>query len=108
MIKNYLRIAFRNFWKNKTFSAINIFGLTIGLTSCLLIALYIRHELSYDAAQQKGDRIARVIMEYRFDGSGASNKGNFTSTKVAPALKKNFPEVLSAVRMTKYSRVVGL
>jgi len=108
MIKNYLRIAFRNFWKNKTFSAINIFGLTIGLTSCLLIALYIQHELSYDAAQQKGDRIVRVIMEYRFDGSGASNKGNFTSTKVAPTFRKNFPEVLSAVRMTKYSRVVGL
>ena len=68
MIKNYFKTAFRNFWKNKTSSAINIFGLTIGMTSCLLIALYIQHELSYDNFEQKGNRISRVIMEYKFDG----------------------------------------
>ncbi|HMH22359.1 MAG TPA: ABC transporter permease, partial [Puia sp.] len=107
MLKNYLRIALRNFWKNKTFSAINIFGLTIGLTSCLLIALYIRNELSYDQFQGKGDRIARVIMEYRFDGSGSSNKGNFTSTKVAPTFKRTFPEIVSAVRMSNSRQIVG-
>jgi putative ABC transport system permease protein len=46
MIKNYFRTAFRHLWKNKASSAINIFGLTIGLTCCLLIATYIQHELS--------------------------------------------------------------
>jgi len=107
MFKNYFKIAFRNFWKNKTSSAVNVFGLSIGLSSCLLIALYIRHELSYDDFQRKGPRVARVIMEYRFDGGGSSNKGNFTSTKVGPAFQRNFPEVVSTVRMRDYNRIVG-
>ncbi len=104
MIKHYFKIALRNLWKKKIFSVINLTGLSIGLTSCLLITLYIQHELSYDQFQNKGDRIARVIMEYSF--GGASQKGNFTSTKVAPSFKRNFPEVETAVRMTKRSRVI--
>ena len=99
MIKNWLLTALRNLRKNKTASAINIFGLTVGLSSCLLIALFIRHELSYDDFELKGNRIARVIMEYRFDGGGEMQSGNFTSTKVAPTFCRTFPEVESAVRM---------
>ena len=91
MIKNYLKTAWRNLWKHKTFSAINLFGLTVGLTCCLLIALYIQHEVSYDNFELKRHRIARVIMEYQFAGSNASTKGNFTSVRVAPVLKQNFP-----------------
>jgi putative ABC transport system permease protein len=105
MLTNYFKIIFRNFWKNKTFSAINIFGLGIGLTSCLLIALYIQHELSYDNFQKNGDRIARVIMEYKF-GVGESKKANFTSVRVASVFKRTFPEVESAVKMVQYERVV--
>jgi len=100
MLKNYFKVAFRGLWKNKFSSFINIFGLSIGLSSCLLIGLYIRHELSYDKFQQKGDRIARIIMEYKFDGAGESKAGNFTSTKVAPTFKRVFPEVENAVRMS--------
>ena len=107
MLKNYFKTAFRNFWKNKTFSAINIFGLTIGMTSCLLIALYIRHETSYDDFELKGSRIARVIMGYKFDGDNELRKGNFTSVRVAPVFKKTFPEVETAVRMFKSEKVVG-
>ena len=106
MINHYLKIAFRNLVKNKLASFINLFGLTIGLTGCLLIALYIRHELSYDQFQKKGNRIVRVIMEYRFDGSGQSSKGNYTSVRVAKVFKNTFPEVESALIMTKKSRVV--
>lgn len=106
MFKNYLKTAWRNFRKNKISSAINIFGLTAGLTCCLLIALYIQHELSYDKFQSNGDRIARVIMEYSFNGSSESNKVNFTSVRVAPVFKRNFPEVQSGVKMVKYERVV--
>lgn len=106
MIKNYFKTAFRNLWKNKTTSFINIFGLTIGLCSCLLIGLYIQHELNYDKFQTKGDRIARVIMEYKFDGGAEMKKGNFTSARVAPVFKQTFPEIESAVRMINYSRVV--
>jgi len=106
MFKNYLKTALRHLWKNKTSSAINIVGLTVGLTCCLLIALYIRHELSYDNFEKKGKRIARVIMEYQFAGSSASTKGNFTSVRVAPVLKRNFPEVESSIKMTRYERVI--
>jgi len=106
MIKNYFKTAWRNLWKNKTSSAINVFGLTIGLTCCLLIALYIQHELSYDDFERKGKRIARVIMEYQFAGSSASTKGNFTSVRVAAVFPRTFPEVESAVKMVEYSKVV--
>src|SRR3978361_1984472 len=106
MLKSYFKIAFRNLWKNKTASFINIFGLTIGLCSCLLIGLYIQHELSFDGFQQKGDRIARVIMAYKFDGGTEMKKGNFTSARVAPVFKQTFPEIESAVRMTSSIRVV--
>jgi putative ABC transport system permease protein len=106
VIKNYFITAFRNYWKNKTASAINLFGLTIGLTSCLLIGLYIKHEWSYDSFQTKSHRIARVIMEYSFSGGSESKKGNFTSTRVAKVFKTQFPEVESAVKMVKYDQVV--
>jgi len=70
MIRNWLLSAIRSFRKNKTAAVINVFGLTVGLSSCLLIALFIRHELSYDDFERKGPRIVRCIMEYRFDGAG--------------------------------------
>ena len=106
MFRNFFITAWRNLWKNKTFSAINIFGLTIGLTCCLLIALYIQHELSYDDFEINGNRIARVIMEYNFAGSSAGNKGNYTSVRVASVFKRTFPEVESAVKMKEYERVI--
>ncbi len=48
MIKNYFKIAFRNLWRNKAFTAINIFGLAIGIATCLVIMLFVQNELSYD------------------------------------------------------------
>ncbi|MBN9382035.1 MAG: ABC transporter permease [Chitinophagaceae bacterium] len=106
MLKNLIVTALRNFRKNWASFFINVFGLTVGLTSCLLIALYIKHEVSYDQFQLKGSRIARVIMEYHFDGAGDTPKGNYTSTKVAPVFVRNFPEVQSAVRMYNPDKVV--
>lgn len=100
MIINNLKVTIRSLWKNKVSSAINLFGLTVGLTSCLLISLYIRHEASFDSFQKNGNRIARVIMEYGFDGSPESKRGNFTSTKVAPEFSRTFPEVQYGIRMT--------
>ncbi|MEI9908190.1 MAG: ABC transporter permease [Bacteroidota bacterium] len=105
MIKNYFKIAWRSLWKNKTASLINIAGLSVGLTCCLLMVLYMQHELSYDKFQEKGDRIVRVIMEYSFSGSPVT-KGNFTSTKVFPSFKRNFPEVEDGVRMSDPDRLV--
>src|ERR1700743_34408 len=106
MLRNWFLTAFRSLRKNKTATAINIFGLTIGLSSCLLIALFIRHELSYDDFEVKGPRIARVIMEYKFDGGGEFQRGNFTSTKVATTFKQIFPEVEASVRMFEMDKIV--
>jgi putative ABC transport system permease protein len=106
MLKNYFKIAFRNLWKNKAAAFINVFGLSIGLCSCLLIGIYLREELNYDNFEANGDRIVRVIMGYKFNGGAEEKKGNFTSVRVAPVFKQNFPEIESAVRMTEYKRVV--
>ena len=106
MIRSYILIATRNLIKNGFSSVIILLGLSIGLCSCLLIGMYIRNELNYDRFQVNGDRIFRVIMEYAFDGSPESKKGNFTSMKVAPVLIRNFPEVQEAIRMDKYPTVV--
>ena len=61
MIKNYIKIAFRNLARNKAFSFINIFGLAVGLATCLLIMLYIFDESSYDKHHKDGDRIFRIV-----------------------------------------------
>ncbi len=106
MIRNYFLVAVRNLFKNKSASFINILGLTIGLCSCLLIGIYILNELNYDRFEKNGNRIFRVIMEYSFDGGTASKKGNFTSMKVAPTMKKKFPEVQNAVRMIQIPSVI--
>ena len=106
MLKNYFLVALRNLLKNKSASFINVLGLTIGLCSCILIGLYIQHELRYDAFEKKGNRISRVIMEYSFDGASVSKKGNFTSMKVAPMLRRKFPEVENAVRMYQRARII--
>ncbi len=104
MIRNYFKTAWRNLLRNKGFSLINILGLAAGLTCCLLLTLYLQHELSYDRFHGKGDRMVRVIMEYKVGDSG--HKGNFTSTKVFPEFKRQFPEVVSGVRLSGTDRIV--
>ncbi|MEO6838259.1 MAG: ABC transporter permease, partial [Ginsengibacter sp.] len=89
MFRNYLKTAFRNLRKNKLYSAINIFGLTIGLAACLLIGVYIIHELSYDKFNANADRIVRLTMEY--GQAGTVNKVATTGTEPGPAFKRNFP-----------------
>ncbi len=104
MIRNYFKTAWRNLMRNKGFSSINILGLAAGFTCCLLLTLYLQHELSYDRFHTKADRLVRVIMEYKAGDFG--HKGNFTSTKVFPEFKRQFPEVVSGVRLSSTDRIV--
>ncbi|MFN8346334.1 MAG: ABC transporter permease [Spirosomataceae bacterium] len=97
MIRNYLKTTLRNLWKHKAFTLINVFGLATGLTACLLIALFIQHELSFDRFHQKGDRIVRAVMDYKVESR--SNKTVVTGTKVGPAFRRDFPEVENFVRV---------
>ena len=91
MFKNYLKTAFRNLGKNKLYSGINIIGLTAGLAACLLIGVFINHELSYDKFNTQADRIVRVTMEY--NNAGTVNTTATTGTKVGPQFKRTFPAV---------------
>ncbi|HMK17723.1 MAG TPA: FtsX-like permease family protein [Chitinophagaceae bacterium] len=91
MFKNYLKTAFRNLGKNKLYSGINIIGLTIGLAACLLIGVFINHELSYDKFNANAERIVRATMEYK--RAETVNTTATTGTKVGPQFKRTFPAV---------------
>ena len=68
MIKNYFKIAWRNLMKNKIFSFINMFGLSIGLTCCMLITLYIYHETSYDSYHKNIKQLYQLGTTFIKDG----------------------------------------
>ncbi len=105
MLKSYLKIAFRKLKKNKLYSFVNITGLTVGIVSCMLIGIYIVHELSYDRFHANADRIVRVTSE-RNVGSDI-RKYAVTGTKVGPQLKRVFPAVEAFTRTIKYSLIVA-
>ena len=105
MIKNYFKTAWRSLWKNKTFSAINIFGLSMGIAAFLLIVNYLRFEYSYDDAHTKKDRIFRLPMVIS-EKDGKEQTFAFTYPAVAPALKQDFPEILEAVRFRRQGGIV--
>ncbi|HTI92806.1 MAG TPA: ABC transporter permease [Puia sp.] len=102
MLKNYITIALRNLRRNKLFSAINIFGLALGLATCLVILLFVQHELSYDRYNEKADQIVRVIIKGVMQG-GELKEGN-VMPPVAQTMKKDFPEVLDATRLRNMGR----
>jgi putative ABC transport system permease protein len=96
MIKNYLKTAFRSLLKNKGFTAINVLGLALGLTTCLLIVFYVFDELSYDRYNTKADRIYRVNEDIKFAGN--TNIVAQSPAPLADALKNDFPQVEQVVR----------
>ncbi|GAB3175608.1 ABC transporter permease [Telluribacter humicola] len=97
MLTNYFKIAWRNLWGQKVFSFINIIGLTVGLTCCFLIGLFVRHELSYDKFQERFDRIYRVTYLPRF--AGLEQPLALTPPPVSPLLAETFSEVETSARM---------
>ncbi|MEO5592632.1 MAG: ABC transporter permease [Chitinophagaceae bacterium] len=78
MFKNYFTTAFRNFWRNKIFSLINVFGLAIGISSALVIFLIVHYEFSFDKFEKDSGRIYRVVMD-------AKNNGNDIHGAALPA-----------------------
>jgi len=97
MIKNYLKIAWRNIAKNKIFSFINIAGLAIGLACFSLIALYVADELSYDRYHEKANRIYRVDSDILFGST--EQKLAVCSDPMGATLKKDYPQVEQYVRL---------
>lgn len=96
MLKNYFTIAFRNLKKQRFYTLINIMGLAIGIASCLVILMYITHELSYDKHHEAADRIYRVNCEIKF-GANHMNLA-VAPAPLADALRTDFPEVEHSAR----------
>src|SRR5580700_1316930 len=73
MLKNYLLVALRNFWRNKTFALINILGLAIGICASLVIFLVVDYDFSFDHFEKDRGRIYRVVEEYTSDNGVTSH-----------------------------------
>ncbi|RAJ99775.1 putative permease [Larkinella arboricola] len=94
MIRNYLKIAWRNIAHNKSFSTINILGLSLGMACSLLIGLWIQDELSVDAYHANGPQLYNVMERQFYDGKVEAGSG--TPGLLADELKKEFPEIAYA------------
>jgi len=104
MIRNYIKIAFRNLWRHKSFSFINIVGLAVGMTAFLLIFMYVRFELSYDRFHAKADQVYRLNVDIK--SANDLMKEPWSSAPMGPALKADFPEIVESTRLFPYSTIV--
>lgn len=105
MVKNYLKIAWRNLIKNKSYSAINIGGLAIGIAACLLILQYVTFELSYEGFQTKKDRIYRVQQD-RYDNGKLSTQWAAGAFAVGNSFKEAIPEIEAYVKVKEAGDII--
>lgn len=99
MLRSYMKTSWRNLLRYKVYSAINLFGLAIGIACTLLIFLWIQDELSYDRFYENSDRIFRVITESQSDGN--INRIALTPAPLASSLTDDFPDIIEAVTVDK-------
>ncbi|MCI0696534.1 ABC transporter permease [candidate division KSB1 bacterium] len=98
MFKNYLKIALRNLLKHKGYSFINIFGLAVGLTCCILILLFVQDELSFDRFHRNAGRLYRLNKVFT-PQTGGSELHAISSGQMGPAMVQDYPEVEQCVRL---------
>lgn len=98
MLRNHISLAFRTLKNNGNYTLLNLGGLVIGLTSCLLIVLYISHELSFDGFHTKKDRIYRI--NYDVTMGGVQTISPSVPVFVGPHLKNMFPEIEETARFS--------
>jgi putative ABC transport system permease protein len=106
MFKNYIKMAFRNIKRHLGYSFINIFGLAVGMTVCLLMLMYVVNEISYDDFHEKRDRIYRLTCDWGTEGSKMKFAG--TMPAFAPALNAEIPEIEVAARIRHNSEMIIL
>ncbi len=99
MIWNYLLSGFRNLWRNRLFSSINILGLSLGIASVLMVALYLRYELTFDRHNENADRIYRIVRD-RTDENGDATFVPSSSTGV---VDEWFPQLQGVEAYTRYA-----
>ena len=99
MFKNYFKVAVRNLMAKKGYSALNIFGLSIGMAGCLLIFQYVAFEYSFDSFHENGPHIYRVLQSYAREGEQMEPGHSFTAQALAPALDEGVPEIDEITRV---------
>ena len=104
MYKNYLIVALRNLLKKKAYSAINIFGLGLGIACCMLIFIYVEYERSFDNYHSNGDRIYRFI--HGFKGEDHSSFWVWNNAPIGRALADNFPEIDKVLQFSGRSDIL--
>jgi putative ABC transport system permease protein len=97
MIKNYFKTAWRNLWRNKIYSSINIIGLAIGMAACIIILLFVSYERSFDNFNKKN--IYRLNEVQKFEGMVAAQKVALSMFPMAPTLKAEFPQIKNYTRI---------
>src|SRR5678809_554843 len=107
MIRNYLKVALRYLLRNKGYTAINILGLAIGISCCVLIMLFVRSEFSYDKFHSKSDRIYRAwVREHNKDMDDIIDI--VTPLPLAGALQGSFPDIESTCRVYSFGPLVKI
>jgi len=101
MLKNYFKVALRYLLRYKEYTAINVFGLAVGVASCTLIMLFVRSEFNYDRFHKKADRIYRAWQHNKYEGHDFISVN--TSLPMAAAIQSSFPEVESTCRVYNFN-----
>jgi len=104
MFRNYLKVAIRYLRAHKGYSFINILGLAVGITSCVLIMLFVRSEFSYDKFHSKADRLYRVWQHEKYEGEDFINV--VTPLPMAGAIQKSYPDVEATCRIYNFNPMV--
>lgn len=104
MLRNYFKIAWRNLMKYKFISFINLFGLTVGVTCCLLITIYIVNELSYDRYNKNAENIYRVTRSFNNADGVVSLNLSTVSPPFGYYFPTDFPEIVKMTRMLNNGR----
>jgi putative ABC transport system permease protein len=107
MLKNYIKIAYRNLLSKKGYSALNILGLSIGMTCCLLIFQYVAFEYSFDRFHQNERNLYRILQTYARPGDELDQGHAFTAQSLAPALAEGVPEIVNVARLHSDNAVVS-
>jgi putative ABC transport system permease protein len=108
MYKNYFKTAFRNLWKNKGYSTINILGLAVGMAVALLIGMWVQHQLTFDGFHERKDNIAIVMKKTFFNNFKGTQTG--VMLPLYDELRANYPEVKHITRLdwgSGHSLIVG-
>jgi len=105
MLKSYLKVAFRNLWKYKGFSAINIGGLTIGIAACLLILQYVSFKLSYDQFNRNVKTVYRVVND-RYQQGKLIQHGTITYSGVGKAMNDDYEEVIQNTKVVPSGEMI--